>query len=271
MSFFESILLGIIQGLTEFIPVSSSGHLVLLQHFFGWGESDNILFEVFLHLGTLFAVLVFFHKIIWELIKSLFKWKNTVNSEIHRKNRNLIVYLIISTFSTGVYYYFFGDAFRSVYQIPMVVAFLLLGTGVIVFISDYFRKGDIPVSNMGALRAITIGLCQGLALLPGISRSGITISSSLALGIKRKDAAQYSFLLSIPAIIAANISEFKALVNIDIPQLHSYLAGFVSSFVVGYLIIAFLIRMIESNQLKYFAYYCWSVGLISIILLSLGL
>jgi len=146
-----------------------------------------------------------------------------------------------------------------------------LGTGVIVFISDYFRKGDIPVSNMGALRAITIGLCQGLALLPGISRSGITISSSLALGIKRKDAAQYSFLLSIPAIIAANISEFKALVNIDIPQLHSYLAGFVSSFVVGYLIIAFLIRMIESNQLKYFAYYCWSVGLISIILLSLGL
>jgi len=94
MSFFESILLGIIQGLTEFIPVSSSGHLVLLQHFFGWGESDNILFEVFLHLGTLFAVLVFFHKIIWELIKSLFKWKNTVNSEIHRKNRNLIVHKI---------------------------------------------------------------------------------------------------------------------------------------------------------------------------------
>lgn len=271
MNIFESILLGIIQGLTEFIPVSSSGHLVLLQHFLGWGESENILFEVFLHLGTLFAVLLYFHKTIWELIKSLFSWKNTVNREIHRKNRNLIVYLIISTLFTGVYYYFFGDAFRSIYQMPMFVALLLLVTGIIIFVSDFFRDGDLPASNMGFLRAITIGLCQGMAILPGISRSGTTISSSLAMGIKRKDAAHYSFLLSIPAIIAANISEFKALVNFEIGQMQSYLAGFISSFVVGYLIIAFLIRMIEGNRLKYFAYYCWIVGLISIVLLSLGL
>lgn len=271
MSFIQSILLGILQGLTEFIPVSSSGHLVLVQHFFGMGENNDILFELFMHLGTLLAVIVFFRNSLWELTKSLFSWKNTVNREIHRKNRNLILYLIIATVSTGVVYTLFGDVFKSVYNLPQVVAVLILFTGCIVFASDYFKELGIPASNMGLMRSIAVGLAQGFAILPGISRSGATIAASLATGTKRKDAANFSFLLSIPAILAANISEAKEFLALDKSMLFSYLVGMISAFVVGYLVIAFLIRLIEMNHLKYFAFYCWLVGFVTLVLLAFGL
>ncbi len=271
MNFLSAILLGILQGLTEFIPVSSSGHLVLIQHFFKLGDNQQIAFEVFLHLGTLLAVLVYFRNTLWDLLKSLFNWKNTVNREIHRKNRNLIAYLIISTFITGVIYLVLGDVFKWTYEMPGLVAILLLATGAIVFISDYFRESGLPASNMGNLRAMLIGLGQGIAILPGISRSGTTITFSLATGIKRQDAANYSFLLSIPAILAANLSEFKQIASLDTHLLMTYLAGFVSAFVAGYLVIAVLIRMIVGSKLKYFAFYCWGMGILSLILISFGL
>lgn len=270
MSFLSAILLGVLQGLTEFIPVSSSGHLVLIQHFFKTGESSSITFEVFLHLGTLLAVLVYFRKMLWEILSSLFNWKNTMNRETHRKNRNLISYLILSTLATGLLYYFFGDYMECAYTMPALVAGLLLATGAMVFLSDYFNNTSIPASNMGFLRALIIGLGQGIAILPGISRSGTTITFSLATGIKRQDAANYSFLLSIPAILAANLSELDVLMSLEMNQLHYYLAGFLVSFAVGYLVIAFLIRLITTNRLKIFGVYCWAVGLGSLLLINLG-
>jgi len=271
MSFFQAIIMGIIQGLTEFIPVSSSGHLVLFQYFFGMGESENIVFELFLHLGTLFAVLIYFRKTLWELFKSLFCWGNTVNREQHRKNRTLVYYLIISTLATAIIYILVGDYFKAAFAMPILVAFFLLITGGIVFLSDYFVDQGIPASNVGSFRAVIIGIGQGIAILPGVSRSGTTIAYSLATGMKRKDAAQYSFLLSIPAILAGNLSEYKALTELDSTMLQNYLVGFVSSFIIGYLVIAFLIRLIENSRLKYFGIYCWIAGLLSIILLALGI
>ncbi|MDY0151599.1 MAG: undecaprenyl-diphosphate phosphatase [Candidatus Cloacimonas sp.] len=271
MNFIQAVILGILQGLTEFIPVSSSGHLVLTQHFFDLGESQNILFELFLHLGTLFAVFVFFHKTLWDLVVSVFSWGNTVKRETHRENRNLILYLIIATIATGVVYGLFGKLFKNVYDMPIVVAFLLLVTGCLVFVSDYFKERGIPASNMGFMRSIIIGLAQGIAILPGISRSGATISASLATGVKRKDAARFSFLLSIPAILGANASEIKAFAHLDKSQIISYLGGMVSSFIVGLLVIAFLIRLIEMGRLKYFAYYCWFIGFLCLTLLAFGL
>jgi len=127
MSFLQAILMGIIQGLTEFIPVSSSGHLVLIQHFFGIGDSENIVFELFMHLGTLLAVLVFFRKTLWELIQSLFSWGNTVNREQHRKNRTLVYYLIISTLATGIIYLLFGNYEEAVFKMPILVAVFFAG------------------------------------------------------------------------------------------------------------------------------------------------
>ncbi len=271
MSFIQAILMGIIQGLTEFIPVSSSGHLVLFQHFFGMGDSENIVFELFVHLGTVLAVLIYFRKILWDLFKSLFCWGNTMHREQHRKNRTLVYYLIVSTLATGVVYILFGGYFEAAFIMPMLVAFFLLMTGCIVFLTDYFVDKGIPASNIGFLRAVVIGIGQGIAILPGISRSGTTIAYSLATGMKRKDAAQYSFLLSIPAILAGNLSEYKAFVELDSTMLLNYLVGFVCSFIVGYLVIAFLIRLIENSRLKYFGIYCWIAGLFSIVLLALGL
>jgi len=271
MSFLNAILLGILQGLTEFIPVSSSGHLVLAQHFLGVGESSDILFELFMHLGTLAAVLIYFRTMLWDMFVSLFSWKNTMNGETHRMNRNLIVYLLIASVMTAGFYVLFDKTLQGVYSHPMLVAVLLLFTGAFVMVSDCLKDSGIPASNMGFMRAAIIGLIQGIAILPGISRSGATITASLATGIKRREAASFSFLLSIPAILGANLSQLKAFARLDISHLNSYLAGFVFSFAVGYLVIAFLINLIEQGKLKYFAVYCWIIGVVSIVLLSLGI
>ncbi|HNX02907.1 MAG TPA: undecaprenyl-diphosphate phosphatase [Candidatus Cloacimonas sp.] len=270
MSLIQAILMGILQGLTEFIPVSSSGHLVLAQHFLGIGDNENIAFELFMHLGTLLAVLVFFRKTLWELIKSVFSWGNTVNREQHRKNRTLIYYLIISTVVTGVIYLLFGNYEEAIFAMPMVVAIFLIVTGIIVLVSDYFIDKGIPASNIGFLRSVIIGIGQGIAIMPGISRSGTTIACSLATGMKRKDAAQYSFLLSIPAILAGALSEYEKFTKLETQQLLNYFAGFVCSFLAGYLVIAFLIRLIEVSRLKYFAVYCFVIGSLSIVLIALG-
>lgn len=264
MSFFTAILLGILQGLTEFIPVSSSGHLVLAQHFLGIQGETNITFEVFLHLGTLVAVVLYFYKQVWELVISLFSWRRSLDGETHRKNRCLVSYIIIATLTTMLFYLLFSGALKAAYGSPLLVACMLAITGGLIFSSDYIRDPSVPASNMGVLKSVFIGLGQGLAIMPGISRSGTTIAVSLYSGIKRKDAAQFSFLLSIPAILGANVSEFSALKALDTSVLHVYLAGFFASFIVGYLVIAFLIRMIQAGQLKYFAFYCWFIASLSI-------
>jgi len=264
MNTLQTILLGIIQGLTEFLPVSSSGHLVLSQHFLGLKESGDIAFEVFLHFGTLLAVLVYYRKVIGDLIISLFRWAPTVENQAHRHNRMLILYLFLSTCATGVIYVLFGEQFKAVFEKPLIVAFMLIITGILVYLADVVKDRGVPAFSMGFLRSIMIGIGQGIAIMPGISRSGTTISASLLCGVKRRDAAQYSFLLSIPAILAANLSEVKNLLALDKTMLISYLAGMLAAFVSGFLVISLLIRMIQTNKLKWFAFYCWIVAIAAI-------
>ncbi|HNQ44326.1 MAG TPA: undecaprenyl-diphosphate phosphatase, partial [Candidatus Cloacimonadota bacterium] len=243
------------------------GHLVLLQHFLKLETSSDVAFEVFLHLGTLLAVLIYFRKMIIDLVISLFKWKDSPQNQAHRYNRALIMYILAATLGTGIVYWIFGDIFKTLYGKPLIVAFMLLITGAIVFASDYMKGGSIPAVSMGLIRSVIIGLVHGIAIIPGISRSGSTIGASLFAGLKRKDAASFSFLLSIPAILAANLKEFKALASLQVSALFIFLAGFIAAFVVAYLVISLLINMIQRGNLKYFAFYCWGVGLLSIILL----
>lgn len=264
MNILQAIVLGLIQGLTEFIPVSSSGHLVLAQHLFGIQAGNDISFEVFMHLGTLLAVLIFFRKLIWELIASMFSWKASLDGETHRINRALIMYLIISTLATGVFYIIFEDILKAAYQNSLLVAIMLVITGIIIFVSDYVKNASIPASNIGFIKSVIIGLAQGVAIIPGISRSGTTIATSLFCGIKRKDAAHFSFLLSIPAILAANVQEYSSFINLETSMLHLYISGFVASFISGYLVIAFLIRLIQAGSLKYFSFYLWFIASIAI-------
>lgn len=267
MSFISAVLLGILQGLTEFLPVSSSGHLVLAQHFLGIQDSGNTLFEVFMHLGTLLAVLVFFRMRIWSLTVSLFSWKHTLRHQDHRRNRNIILYLFCATVATGLIYLLFGKIFEGLYSKPLIVSVMLLVTGMIVFVSDHLRSGDIPASNMGIPRSILIGLIQGIAIIPGISRSGSTITGSLLSGVRRQEAAEFSFLLSIPAILAANVVNLGLFKQLTWSEFGSYLGGFVAAFGVGYLVIGFLLELISQARLRYFAYYCWAIGAISIALI----
>jgi len=269
MSVLLSILIGIIQGLTEFLPVSSSGHLVLAQHFLGIQESGDIAYEVLLHLGTVLAVLVYFRKTLWDLFLSLFYWKSNISNNSHRRNRFIILYLIIATLVTAGVYTLYGDSIEGLFAYPLFVAVMLIVTGLIIFLSDLVKEAGVPAFSMGLWRSILIGLAQSFAMIPGISRSGSTISISIASGIKRKDAAHFSFLLSIPAIIGANLVHLSSFVNLDGAMLTRYIAGFIAAFVSGYLVIAILIQLIQRNKLKYFAFYCWIIAGASIIKLTL--
>ncbi len=270
MSIIQSILIGIIQGLTEFLPVSSSGHLVLSQHFLGIQHSSDVVYEVFLHLGTILAVLVYFRKTLWDLTLSLVHWKGSISDNVHRHNRLIIVYLIVATAVTAGIYKLFGDSIESLFAYPVFVSVMLIITGLIVFLSDLVKDSGIPAFSMGLRRSVLIGLAQGFAMIPGISRSGSTISVSLASGIKRRDAAHFSFLLSIPAIIGANLVHLASLKGLDGGMLVNYLAGFVAAYVSGYLVIAVLIALIQNSKLKYFAYYCWVIAVLAIVKLTLS-
>jgi undecaprenyl-diphosphatase len=177
------------------------------------------------------------------------------------------LYLGIATAFTGIIYVLFGSRIEAMFAKPLFVASMLSITGFIVYSSDLVKKNDIPVSNMGLGRAIIIGLGQGIAMIPGVSRSGTTISTALFTGLKRSEAARFSFLLSIPAILAANLSELDTIMHLNSELVASYIGGVIAAFISGYVVIAFLIKLIQASKLKYFAYYCWFVSILSVTLI----
>jgi len=268
MDLIKSLILGIIQGLTEFLPVSSSGHLVLAKHYLNFKMPGDVAFEVFLHLGSVLAVIIFFRKDILDLIVSLFKFKD--QSVEHSNNRNTVFYLITATIVTGIIYFFFDNLIEGIFDSSnpknmYLISIFLSITGLILFISDKISVSKIN-KRLGIKKSALIGIAQALALLPGISRSGSTIAMGIFVGMKREDAAKFSFLLSLPAILGANILKLDELSNLNSSQLLIFVVGAIAAFISGYLVIAVLIKMIKDKNLKVFSYYCWSISLISIIL-----
>jgi undecaprenyl-diphosphatase len=263
MSILESIILGIIQGLTEFLPVSSSGHLVLAQYFWGINE-PGISFEIIVHLGSLLAVLIYFHKDLLALLLSATKVFSSKKTYSDVNNLKVIAYLIIATITTAGIGIMFKDNFESLYNIPLAVAISLFVTGLITYISDKIPNGDFEDYNIGWAKAIFIGIGQALAIIPGISRSGTTIAFALFSKMKRENAARFSFLLSIPAILGAALLDFLDMENFDLSLLGRYSFGALSAFISGFLVIALLINLIQRKKLKYFSYYCWLASLVSI-------
>jgi undecaprenyl-diphosphatase len=268
MSFMHAILLGILQGLTEFLPVSSSGHLVLAQHFLHMNSAENLTFDIMLHFGSLLAVIIYFKRDIYHLLASLCHWSSS--SSKHSSNHWFALYLFIATVITGAIGLTFKDFFESQFGSPLLVSCMLIVTGIIIFVSDLVPSSQRRVEQMGFFRAVLIGLGQAIAIIPGISRSGTTISVSLFTGIRRDDAARFSFLLSIPAIFGANLSEYKNILNIDPSLIGSYIGGVVAAFISGYLVIALLLEIIRRKRLRYFSFYCWAVAIVSLIMLSKG-
>lgn len=270
MSFLEALMQGIIQGLTEFLPVSSSGHLSLYQHFTGNSGEGALLFSAILHLGTLAAVFIAFRKTICELILEFFslikdiftgkfKWK-TMNPQ-----RRAIIMLVISLLML-IPFYIFKDYFEKVSEDSDIVieGICFLYTSVILFISDRCVKGNKKFGDITVKNAVTVGTFQGIALLPGVSRSGSTISSGLFCGFERSTAVEYSFILGIPAILGGCLLQVKDAVEqkaMDINILN-FAVGFITSAVVGICAIKMVNWLVKSDKFKVFAIYTFILGII---------
>ncbi|RAP45858.1 MAG: undecaprenyl-diphosphatase [Methanosphaera sp. rholeuAM6] len=271
MDIISAIILGAVQGLSEFLPISSSGHLALLPHILG--VETGLAFDTVLHIGTLLAIFSFFWKDIMNLIKGFllslidltegFDTFKKGLTEVPEKRFSWLI--IIGTIPTGILGILLKDAIENTFRGTAFIGFFLIVTGLILYYSERHSSGNITVSNMSFTQSVIIGICQGLAVLPGISRSGATIASGLCLGLEREYAARYSFLLSIPAVLGAGLIQIKDITTIDAP-LTVLLAGFVSSVIFGYLAIKLLMKMIKGWSLDIFAYYCWIVGALTLIL-----
>jgi undecaprenyl-diphosphatase len=266
----KAIILGIIQGLTEFLPISSSGHLMLGQRLLGL-NMPGMSFEVMLHLGTLFAVVIYFHKDILNIIGSFF----TISSDdtyAHRRKTGWL--LLAATITTGVLYFLFKDTIRSIFDsasnVNLYIVCIFLGvTGFMNLMSDKIVLNTAKTHELGFIKAIMIGLGQAFALNPGISRSGATITFGLLVGLKREEVATFSFLLAVPAILGATLIELPALAQLPKDDIFFYLAGAVSAFITGFLVIRFLINILKRRQMKVFAYWCWAIALVSAVLISI--
>ena len=262
MSLLDAIILGIIQGLTEFLPVSSSGHLEIMKAIQGQelsGES-SMMMTVVLHFATALSTIAVFWKEVTRIIKGLFQFK--INEEFLFAAK--IVISMIPAALVGVFFDDFIETFFS--GKILLVGIMLIVTGVILFIAERAKRTDKPV---GFKDAILIGVAQMIAILPGISRSGATIGTSVILGIDREKAARFSFLMVVPLIlgkVAKDVisPEFsKELANSEISNT-VYAAGFASAFIVGIIACTWMIKLVKKSKLSYFAYYCFAAGIATI-------
>lgn len=266
MDWLKVIILGIVQGLTEFLPISSSGHLVLSERIFDL-HLENIYLEVFLHFGTFVAVVIIFWRDIWGIIKTL--WENIFlgkRSDDSAYYQKLFLCLLIGTVPAGVLGLLFKDLVENAFDNTFLTSLMLILTGLFLFITRFSR---VRKESVGFTDSLIIGLAQGLALLPGISRSGWTIGTGLFRGIKGTKAAEFSFLLSLPAIIGASVLKLKEgfdqSLSYDIMAL--YLLGALFAFVFGYIAIKSLLQIVKKGRFEYFGYYCIIIGVFSLIFL----
>lgn len=270
MTYIEAIILGIIQGATEFLPVSSSGHLLLIPSLFNLAE-PNLNAIAIAHLGTLVAVIGYFYSDLWAIIAGV------INGIRQREilgslDARLGWYIAVGSIPAVLAGLLLSDFLDSLLARPSTAAVLLIGTGVILVIGEQLVTGDKPISRMTWADSIIIGLVQALALLPGISRSGVTITAGLGRRLDRSTAARYSFLLGVPAIAGAGLLSIVDLsqspdVSSQVPFL---LVTFSVAAVVGYACIHFLMNWLRQRSLYLFAAYCFAFGFIYIIVTLIG-
>jgi len=271
MESLQSVMLGIIQGLTEFLPVSSSGHLVLLQNLFGIREPE-LLFDISLHLGTLLAVFIVFYKEILRILQTLLRLPTLIKSSGNLKsvfadNEEIRIFalIIIGSVPTAILGILFHKIADQIFGAVWIVGVMLLVTGTLLWFTRQISNEGRPLIKVSIRDVLIIGVMQGLAIMPGISRSGSTISIALFLGINREIAGRYSFLLSIPAILGAMILSLNsAIIQTDIP-VKIILLGTVTAAIVGYIGLKILLRMVKQGHLYYFAPYCWLLGAATLI------
>ena len=274
LTFWMAIVLGVVQGVAEFLPISSSGHLSLLQYFFSMEEPDA-LYNILLHFATLVAVCVVYRRDIAGMIVEFFRLLAALFSKTGRREaggppeaRRMILLLIVGTLPLFAVLPI-KDTIESLGDNMYFVAFALLATGCLLFASDRVRRGRKTEKSATMLDALLVGVGQAVATCPGISRSGTTITAGCFVGFDRKFAVRYSFLMSIPAILGANILSLKDALEGDIlwAEVPVYLVGVAVSAVVGYACIRLIKLVADKGKFGFFAYYCWLAGIVTLALI----
>jgi undecaprenyl-diphosphatase len=271
MEYIEAILLGILQGISEFLPISSSGHLVLAEALFGL-ESEGITFEVVVHFGTLFSILIFYRKILLGLIKGVWKQLTLWISEpSSRKDANqetqLAGFILLSMIPAMLVGLLLKDQIESLFDNPVAVSIFLLITGTLLFSTRFTKGGD---GKINVKRALAMGVAQAFAVLPGISRAGSTIAMGLFYKTDREEAATFSFLMVLPVIAGAMLLETIELLRGDLSAISAQIlfVGFISAFISGYLSLGTLIQLLKKQKFYLFSLYCWVVGIFGLIWFS---
>jgi undecaprenyl-diphosphatase len=268
MDIFQAVILGIVQGATEFVPISSSGHLVLVPWLLGW-PSPGLVFDTVVHWGTLVAVLAYFWRDWWQLIsgwvRGLLRW------DWQDPDARLMWLILLGTIPAAVIGYALEDFFEALFRQPAWVCIFLLVTAALLALAEWVGKRNRELASLGWLDAVVIGLGQAAAIAPGISRSGATISVALFRGVKRPAAARFSFLLATPIIFGAGLFKLQDLAAAPnaVSQIPALLAGFATAAVSGYACIWFLLRYLQKGKLYPFAIYCAVMGLLCLLVLWL--
>lgn len=268
MGYIEAIILGLVQGLSEFLPISSSGHLALLENLFEIKEDSVIFFAVLLHIGTLVSIFIVYHEDIYALIKELFLlFKDIFTGKglriEERPIRKLGIMIIVSSIPTAIMGLLFSDYIDRIFGSLTVISICWIITGFILLFSEKLNNNKKEIEGMKYRNAIFVGICQGLAIMPGISRSGSTIVGSLVTGLKREFAVEFAFLISIPAILGSAILEFPKAIKagIEPSTIGPMIVGFLVAAISGYFAITTMIRIVSKHRMRYFSYYVWILGL----------
>ncbi|MCC8064043.1 MAG: undecaprenyl-diphosphate phosphatase [Clostridiales bacterium] len=273
MTYLYSAILGLIQGVAEFLPISSSGHLALFQQLFNLksAEETDVFFDVLLHLGTLISVFVYYWGDIWEMILEFFRFIRDLATGQHTDRvppaRRMILLMIVGTLPLFLILPI-KSRIEALNNYPLAIGFALLVTGTLLFVSDRLAKGRKDERSATIVDCLLVGCGQAVATIPGLSRSGTTIAVGLLRGYDRDFAVRYSFLLSLPAVIGANILSIGDAVEagIDTSLLPIYAVGVVIAAVSGYFAIRLVNLLTDKGKFGGFAYYCWGVGLLAVLL-----
>ena len=270
MNLIQAIIMGLMQGLTEFLPVSSSGHLVLTSSLYKYfthkdfvtGGSEEVVFDIVLHLGTLLAVCIFFKDDIIKITKAFIN--ACLKKDFSDADAKMAAFILLGTVFTVLVAFPLKIVSESLINLPYIVGIFIFITGCILYIGEWAsEKKQVKTDKVDLKTAIIIGLAQGIASIPGISRSGSTISTGILLGLDRVTCARYSFLLSLPIIIGASI--FYPIIELELNEFLNFnwiafIVGFIVSFISGYFCIKYFLKFLAKHSMKVFAYYCWIAG-----------
>jgi len=256
MDILQAIIYGIIQGLGEFLPISSTAHITLIPWLFGW-KDPGLAFDIALHMGTLLAVVIFFWKDWIKLIKAGF-------TDIKSKDGRLFWYIMLACIPGGIFGLLFEDQIETTFRNPLLIGVMLIVMGFVIYVADKYSKSEIVLKDISFKRSFLIGVSQAIAMIPGVSRSGITMATGRALSIKREDAARFTFLLSTPFIFLSGVYKAKDLISVSI-DIVPFIIAIVMAGIVGALSIKFILEYLKRKGFGIFAVYRFILGTIVII------